>query len=133
MAVMGTPAAVLGDKITAVCNGHQMPNPASGAPQPAPPMPFSAPLTKGLATTVLIGGRFAAVAGSSGLNLPPHVGLHASDPFMSPSNQQGTVTVGSATVMFDGKPAAKSGSSCTVCFGAPGQLVGTAATVLIGG
>jgi uncharacterized Zn-binding protein involved in type VI secretion len=52
---------------------------------------------------------------------------------MSPTNQKGTVTVGSATVMFDGKPAAKTGSSCAVCFGAPGQLAGTAANVLIGG
>jgi len=133
MGAMGTAAAVLGDKITATCNGHQMPNPATGAPQPAPPMPFSAPLIQGLATTVMIGGKFAAVAGSSGLNVPPHVGLHPSDPFMSPTNQQGTVAVGSATVLFDGKPAAKTGSSCTVCFGAPGQLAGTAVTVLIGG
>lgn len=123
----------MGDKVSATCNGHQMPNPASGAPQPAPPMPFSAPLTQGLATTVMISNKFAAVAGSSGLNAPPHVGLHASDPFMSPTNQQATVTVGSATVYFDGKPAAKTGSACTVCFGAPGQLAGTAATVLVGG
>jgi uncharacterized Zn-binding protein involved in type VI secretion len=130
---MGTAAAVMGDKVTATCSGHQIPNPATGAPQPAPPMPFSAPLIQGLATTVTIGGKFAAVAGSSGLNLPPHVGLHPSDPFMSPSNQQAQVAVGSATVMFDGKPAAKTGSSCTVCLGAPGQLAGTAATVLIGG
>ena len=61
MGAMGTAAAVLGDKITATCNGHQMPNPATGAPQPAPPMPFSAPLIQGLATTVMIGGKFAAV------------------------------------------------------------------------
>jgi uncharacterized Zn-binding protein involved in type VI secretion len=130
---MGTAAAMMGDRITATCIGHQIPNPASGAPQPAPPMPFSAPLTQGLDTTVLIGNTFAAVVGSSGLNTPPHVGLHASDPFMSPTNQQGTVTAGSDTVYFDGKPAAKPGSSCTVCFGAPGQLAGTADTVLIGG
>jgi uncharacterized Zn-binding protein involved in type VI secretion len=133
MATMGTAAAVLGDKITTVCNGHQMPNPATGVPQPAPPMPFSAPLIQGLATTVLIGNKPAAVAGSSGMNVPPHVGLHVSDPFMSPTNQQGTVVVGSATVFFERKPAAKTGSNCTVCFGAPGQLVGTAVTVLIGG
>ncbi|HEY0639564.1 MAG TPA: PAAR domain-containing protein [Pseudonocardiaceae bacterium] len=130
---MGTPAAVMGDKITATCNGHQIPNPASGAPQPAPPMPFSAPLTQGLASTVTIGGKFAAVAGSNGLNTPPHVGLHASDPFMAPNTQQGTVAAGSGTVMFDGKPAAKTGVSCTVCMGQPGQLAGSAADVLIGG
>ena len=82
---------------------------------------------------MLIGNKPAAVAGSSGMNLPPHVGLHPSDPFMSPSNQKGIVVAGSMTVMFDGKPAAKTGVSCTVCLGAPGQLAGTAVTVLIGG
>jgi uncharacterized Zn-binding protein involved in type VI secretion len=73
------------------------------------------------------------VAGSSGLNTPPHVGLHPSDPFMVPTSQQATVTTGSATVLFDGKPAARTGSPCTVCAGAPGQLAGSATTVLIGG
>lgn len=129
---MGAAAAVAGDKITATCSGHQVPNPASGAPQPAPPVPFSAPLTQGLASTVLVCGKPAAVAGSSGLNAPPHAGLHPADAFMVPSAQQGTVAAGSLTVLFDGKPAARTGSGCTVCFGAPGQLAGSAATVLIG-
>ena len=57
-------------------------------------MPFSAPLTLGLTTTVLIGGKPAAVVGSSGLNTPPHVGLHASDPFMVPTMQEGRVVAG---------------------------------------
>ena len=130
---MGQPAAVMGDKVTATCAVHQIPNPASGAPQPAPPMPFSAPLLQNLATTVQIGGKPAVVVGSSGLNVPPHVGLHPSDPFMVPTTQMATVTAGSTTVLFDGKPAARTGSPCTVCAGAPGQLAGTAATVLIGG
>jgi uncharacterized Zn-binding protein involved in type VI secretion len=96
-------------------------------------MPFSAPVTTGLATKVLIGGKPAAVAGAWGLNAPPHVGLHASDPFMAPPMQKGTIVSGSATVLIEGKPAAKVGSPCTMCLGLPGQLVGTAATVLIGG
>ncbi len=130
---MGEPAAVMGDRVTATCAVHQMPNPASGAPQPAPPLPFSAPLLQGLAATVQIGGRPAAVVGASGVNTPPHVGLHATDPFVVPTAQVGTVVTGSATVLFEGRPAAKTGSGCTVCASAPGQLVGTAATVLIGG
>lgn len=130
---MSVPAAVLGDRITGLCAIHQIPNPATGAPQPGPPMPFSAPVLQGLAPTVLIGGKPAAVAGSSGYNTPPHVGLHPADPFMLPTNQIGTVVVGSTTVLIGGKPAAKTGSSCTICAGVPGQLVGTAATVLIGG
>lgn len=130
---MGQPACVMGDKVTGTCAVHQIPNPASGAPQPAPPMPFSAPLTQSLATTVLIGGKPAVVAGSSGLNTPPHVGLHPSDPFMVPTSQTANVVAGSTSVLFDGKPAARTGSTCTICAGVPGQLVGTATTVLIGG
>jgi uncharacterized Zn-binding protein involved in type VI secretion len=130
---MGTPAAVMGDRISASCAIHMIPNPASGAPQPSPPLPFSAPLLQGLATKVLIGGKPAAVQGSSGLNTPPHVGLHPTDPFMVPTQQQGTVVMGSTTVLIEGKPAARTGATCVVCAGLPGQLVGSAATVLIGG
>jgi uncharacterized Zn-binding protein involved in type VI secretion len=129
---MGTPAAVMGDKVSATCAIHQIPSPV-GAPMPAPPMPFSAPLTQNLAATVQIGGKPAVVAGSSGLNMPPHVGLHPSDPFMAPPVQMATVTGGSSSVLFEGKPAARTGAPCTVCAGAPGQLAGTASSVLIGG
>jgi uncharacterized Zn-binding protein involved in type VI secretion len=128
---MGTPAAVQGDRITAICSAHLVPNPASGSPQPGPPMPFSAPLLLGLEMTVLIGGKPSAVVGSNGLSAPPHVGLHPADPFMAPPMQKGTVSVGSPTVLIGGKPAARTGSNCIVCFGAPGQLAGTAATVQI--
>ncbi len=130
---MGQPAAVSGDQVTATCAVHQIPNPASGVPQPAPPMPFSAPLLQGLATKVLIAGKPAAVQGSAGLNTPPHVGLHASDPFMVPLMQRTTVVKGSVTVLIEGRGAARTGDPCTVCAGAPGQLAGTASTVLIGG
>jgi uncharacterized Zn-binding protein involved in type VI secretion len=130
---MGTPAAVMGDQVTATCMVHQIPNPTTGAPQPAPPLPFAAPLLTGLATRTFIGGKAAAVQGSSGVNTPPHPGLHASDPFMTPTTQQARVTVGSASVLIEGKPAARTGSTCTVCANAPGQLTGSAATVLIGG
>lgn len=128
---MGTPAAVQGDRITATCAGHQVPNPASGAPQPGPPFPFSAPVMLGCEPTVLIGGKPAAVLGANGLNTPPHVGLHPSDPFMAPPMQKGTITQGSPTVLIGGKPAARTGSACIVCFGAPGQLAGSAADVQI--
>lgn len=130
---MGQPAAVLGDRITGTCAGHQIPSPPAGNPGPAPPMPFSAPVTNQCATKVLIGGKPAVVVGAWGVNMPPHVGLHASDPHMAPPMQRGTVTGGSGTVLVEGKPAARMGSPCTMCLGLPGQLLGTAATVLIGG
>jgi uncharacterized Zn-binding protein involved in type VI secretion len=128
---MGAPAIVMGDKITGQCPNHLMPNPASGAPQPSPPLPFSAPLLQGVVATVLIGGKAAAVMGSSGMNTPPHVGLHPSDPFLAPPQQMGRVTSGSATVMIGGQPAATAQSMCTCC-AIPGTLVPTVTTVLIG-
>ncbi len=129
---MGTPAAVMGDRISALCAIHLIPNPTSGVPQPGPPMPFSAPLLQNVAPSVLISGKPAATVGSSGLNTPPHVGLHPSDPFMLPVAQQGTVVAGSTSVLFEGRSAASTGSAATICAGAPGTLTGTAATVLIG-
>lgn len=129
---MGAPAAVMGDQIQAVCVGHQIPA-ALGAPAPGPPMPFSSPLALGLAATVLIGGKPAAVMGSTGLNVPPHVGLHATDPFMLPNLQEGRVTVASTTVLIEGKGAASASSTCLCCIGMPGTLVATGASVLVGG
>lgn len=130
---MGTPAAVMGDKVVGMCAIHLIPNPASGLPQPGPPMPFSAPLTLSLATKVLIAGKPAAVMGSQGFNTPPHVGLHPADPFMVPTMQIGRVVMGSMTVLIEGKGAAKTGCPVAMCAMVPGQLVGSAATVLVGG
>lgn len=130
---MGTPAAVMGDRITGACAIHLIPNPTSGLPQPGPPLPFSAPLLQTLATTVLIGGKPVATVGSAGVNTPPHVGLHPTDPFMVPLAQQAIVIGGSATVLFESRPAARTGSPATMCAALPGTLVGTGATVLIGG
>jgi uncharacterized Zn-binding protein involved in type VI secretion len=127
---MGAPAIVMGDRITGICAIHQIPA-AAGAPTPGPPMPFSAPITMGTVATVLIGGKPAVVMGCSGLNTPPHVGLHASDPFMAPPAQIGRVVSGSATVMFGGQPAVSATASCTCCV-TPGTLVPSVMTVLIG-
>jgi uncharacterized Zn-binding protein involved in type VI secretion len=128
---MGQPAVVLGDKITGICALHQIPSPV-GSPMPAPPMPFSAPLTLGLATKVMIGNKPAAVQGSSGFNTPPHVGLHPSDPYMVPTMQEGKVMMGSATVLIEGKGAAYMGCTVTQCASVPSQVIGSAVTVLIG-
>jgi uncharacterized Zn-binding protein involved in type VI secretion len=128
---MGAPAIVMGDKITGQCPNHFIPNPATGAPQPSPPLPFSAPLTRAVVNTVQIGGKAAAVVGSSGMCTPPHAGLHPSDPFLAPPTQVGQVTSGSGTVFIGGKPAATAQSSCTCC-SVPGSLVPTVTTVQIG-
>ncbi len=129
---MGQPAIVMGDRVTGMCATHQVPNPASGAPQPSPaPLPFSAPLLQGLATTVLIQGKPAAVVGSAGFNTPPHIGLHISDPFAIPTQERGQVASGSPTVQFGGQVAATASSNATCCI-EPGSIVPTVTTVLIG-
>ncbi|MCU1346048.1 MAG: hypothetical protein JWL70_2314 [Acidimicrobiia bacterium] len=127
---MGQPVAVTGDQITGVCMGHQIPSPV-GAPMPAPPLPFAAPVVQQVAPTVLVGGKPVVVAGSWGLCSPPQVGLHASDPFQAPL-QRGAVVVGSPTVLAEGKPVATAAATCTICFGLPGTLVATGVTVLVG-
>ena len=123
---------VMGDKIQGQCAIHQIPNPASGAPQPSPaPLPFSAPLLSGLEPTVTIGGKAVAVVGSSGYNTPPHVGLHASDPFMVSTTQQGLVLSGSPTVTAGGKPIATSSSQVAMCAQVPGQPLATVTDVTV--
>ncbi len=127
---MGAQAIVMNDQITGICPNHLMIGPL-GVPIPAGPLPFSAPLTMGLVQTVLIGGKPAAVQTSSGYNTPPHVNLHASDPFLLPTLEIGQVIVGSATVLIGGMPAATAASSATCCV-VPGSLVPSVVTVLIG-
>src|SRR5262249_50448084 len=122
--------AIMGDAITGQCAIHLIPG-AMGAPQPGPPMPFSAKLTTGLATTVMIAGKPAAVQGSSGPNLPPHAGLHPSDPVFLPPQQTGRVLAGSLKVRIEGKGAARTGSTCSTCGGVPGQLSSGASSVLV--
>jgi uncharacterized Zn-binding protein involved in type VI secretion len=132
---MGAPAIVLNDKIVGNCPNHVVPGPAGAAtPVPPPGPPFSAPLTQGLATKVMIGSKPAATMGSSGFNTPPHPGLDPRDPFFTlvPSPKQGgRVTTGSATVFIEGEPAATLQSQATCCV-APGKLVPSVKTVLIG-
>lgn len=123
---------VQGDKIQGQCAVHQVPNPASGAPQPSPaPLPFSAPLLDGLEASVTIGGKPVAVLGSSGVNTPPHVGLHATDPFVTPTTQKGLVLSGSATVTAGGKPVATSSSQVQMCAQVPGSAVATVTDVTV--
>ena len=129
---MAAAAVAANDRVTGQCAIHQVPTP-TGSPMLSPsPLPFSAPLAQGLVSTVLIGGKPAAVVGSSGYNTPPHVGLHASDPFISPSVQVGRVVSGSATVLIGGKPAATVASQAACCGPTPGKLVPGNPRVLIG-
>jgi uncharacterized Zn-binding protein involved in type VI secretion len=126
---VGAPAVVTGDRINGTCPSHQIPS-ASGT-APAGPLPFSAPITQGTIATVLIGGKAAAVVGSSGYNAPPHPGI-VDPPYASPTSQVGRILSGSPTVLIGGKMAATTTSTATCCV-APATSVGPGApTVLIG-
>ncbi|HEY8239031.1 MAG TPA: PAAR domain-containing protein [Candidatus Limnocylindrales bacterium] len=126
---MGNPALVTGDKVNGTCPAHQIPS-ASGT-APAGPLPFGAPITQGTIATVLIGGKPAAVMGSSGYNTPPHAGI-VDPPFASPTSQVGRIISGSPTVLIGGKMAATTMSKATMCV-APATACGPGvATVLIG-
>src|ERR1700730_8518470 len=130
---MGTPTAVASDPGTGMCPTHRIPTPPGGAPQPAPPLPFAAPVTLGVCQSVLIGGTPAVVVGATGYNTPPHVGLHPADPFFAPPTQQAVIVQGSTTVLFGGGPAARTGSQATCCAQPVRNGAGSAASVLIGG
>lgn len=123
---MSAPAIVLGDRIVGVCPNHLIP---ASPTAPAGPQPFSAPLSLGLDSTVMIGGKPAAVLGSSGYNTPPHIPL--ADAWAVPTMQEGKVLSGSPTVLIGGKPAATAQSSC-LCCATPGQLTPTVTSVVIG-
>jgi uncharacterized Zn-binding protein involved in type VI secretion len=127
---MGAPAALLGDPITGVCPIHQLIGPL-GVPLPTPGLPFNAPITMGCSTKTTINGRPIALVGANGMNTPPHVGLHASDPFMVPTLQVGTVAASPAMTLVEGRPVATTGAACTMCAGAPGMLAGSS-DVLVG-
>ena len=121
---MGQPAATQGDKVMAV-DTHILLVPSPGGPVPTPtPHPFSGTLTGGLSTTVKIGGKPAAVVGSSATNTPPHVLSNPAAPFQKPPANKGTVQGGSATVKINGKPAARHGDSVMTCNDPADQPVG---------
>jgi uncharacterized Zn-binding protein involved in type VI secretion len=127
---MGAPAALLGDQIVGACPIHQLIGPL-GVPVPTPGLPFAAPLLIGCSVKTTINGRPIVLIGATGMNTPPHVGLHASDPFMLPPLQIGTVVASPALTLVEGRPVATTGASCTMCNNAPGTLVGSA-NVIVG-
>jgi uncharacterized Zn-binding protein involved in type VI secretion len=111
------------------CPNHLVPAPSGTAP--AGPLPFSAPVTQATVATVLIGGKPAAVVGSSGFNAPPHVGI-VDAAFATPTNQVGRIVTGSLTVLIGGKGAATSASTATMCATPASSLVPSVVTVLVG-
>ena len=96
-------------------------------------MPFTGKLDGALSGDVVIEGQAAAVKGSTASNTPAHV--PTAGPFQKPPSNKGTVDAGSATVLINGKPAARSGDAALTCNDpgdAPNGTILAAGTVLVG-
>ena len=131
---MGKPAAKQGDQIIGT-DIHIVLIPTPGGPLPTPlPSPFVGRLDNALSSDVNVQGMPAAMQGSKASNMPPHI--PAGGPFQTPPKNQGEVLLGSATVMINGKPAARMGDPALTCndpADLPAGQVVAVSTVFIGG
>ncbi|WP_052890455.1 PAAR domain-containing protein [Thermogemmatispora carboxidivorans] len=130
---MGQPAAKQGDQITAI-DTHIVLIPSPGGTLPTPlPHPFTGIINGNLSPNVMIMGLPAATQGSTADNIPPHIpqgGL-----FQRPPTNRGVILTGSATVLINGKPAARNGETAMTCNDPTDMPVGTVVatgTVFIG-
>jgi uncharacterized Zn-binding protein involved in type VI secretion len=129
---MGQPAAKQGDRVTAV-DIHLIQPPGPSSPVPTP-HPFSGIVDGSLSSNVNIQKMPAATVGSTCTNTPPHIPIGGT--FVKPPSNQGTIINGSATVMINSKPAARSGDTALTCndpVDAPVGTVVATGTVNIGG
>lgn len=133
---MGQPAAKAEDQIVGT-DTHIVMVPSGPSLVPTPlPHPFSGKLNGGLAGSVKIGGKAAAVVGSTAENSPAHIAASPGVSFQKPPADKGTVKTGSATVRIEGKAAARNGDTAATCNDPADLPVGTivaAGTVFIGG
>lgn len=132
---MGQPAAKQGDKVQSV-DIHIIMVPSPGGPVPTPiPHQFNGTITSGTSANVMIEGMPAATTDSMATNLPPHIPM-GPGPFMNPPSNQGTVMMGSMSVMINNKPAARMGDMVRTCNDPVDLPTGTivcSSRVMIGG
>lgn len=133
---MGQPAAKMGDQVTATDIHILLIPAAAGAPVPTPlPHPFLGIISQNVSPNVFINKQPAATLGSMALNTPPHIPM-GPGPFAVPPTNQGVIIKGSATVLINGKPAARAGDQAMTCNDPAPLPVGTVvavSTVMIGG
>src|SRR4051812_34869695 len=104
---MGRPAAKQNDRVTGT-DTHILMVPSPGGPVPTPtPMPFQGMLSGSLSPDVLVDNQPAAVEGSTAANAPGHV--PSAGPFQKPPSDQGTIQMGSSSVLINSKAAARDG------------------------
>jgi uncharacterized Zn-binding protein involved in type VI secretion len=128
---MGLPAAKQGDQVVAV-DMHLIQPPPPATPVLLP-HPFAGILDGGLSGDVKIMGLPAAIQNSTATNTPSHAPIGGT--FVKPPANRATITLGSATVRINGKPAARNGDPALTCNDPSDLPVGTvvaAGSVLIG-
>src|SRR3990172_7135697 len=115
-----------------VCS-HMIQPPGTAPPVMTPGHVFNGILTSSLSTDVLIEGRPAATVGSEAINTPPHIPMGGAFVNVPLVTNRATITMGSGTVLINGKQAARAGDQASTCceVQSPGQVVATS-TVLIG-
>jgi len=132
---VGLPAAKQGDQIVGV-DTHIVLVPTPGGTAPTPlPHPFTGIIDDGLSSNVKIMGMPAATVDSTAQNTPPHIPTPPGTSFQQPPSNTGRISVGSQTVMINGKPAARNGDTAMTCndpVDAPTGAVVAVGTVLIG-
>jgi uncharacterized Zn-binding protein involved in type VI secretion len=133
---MGQPAAKEGDQVVGV-DTHIVLVPAGPSLVPTPlPHPFTGRLTGGLASSVTIEGKAAAVVGSTADHISGHVPTPPGTSFQKPPSNRGTVQRGSATVLVEGKGLARAGDTVLTCndpVDAAVSSIVAAGTVMVGG
>ena len=133
---MGQPAAKQGDQMTAT-DVHIVMAPSASGLVPVPlPHPFVGIIDGNLSADVKIMGMPAATVGSTASNSPIHIPTPPGVSFQIPPTNSGTIMKGSATVMINGKPAARLGDigqTCADPVPLPTAQIVAAGTVMIGG
>lgn len=132
---MPQPAAKQNDTVTAT-DTHIVMVPSPGGPVPTPlPHPFSGIINSQLSSNVKVMGLPAATVGSIAENTPPHLPTPPGTSFQNSPKNQGTIKLGSQTVLINGKGAARNGDVAETCNDPVDAPVGTViaqSTVLIG-
>jgi len=132
---MTKPMAKQDDLVVAV-DVHVVMVPSPGGPVPTPtPMPFKGKLSDALCETVLVEDKAAAVVGSKAKNEPAHVPVGGPS-FQKPPTDEGTIQMGSNTVIIEDKGAVRMGDTAITCNDPAdkpgGKVITTGATVMAG-
>ncbi len=113
---MGQAAAKFGDNIVnkpSMTGSYLVVNLATGATSMVP-LPFSGTIQQGVSNNVNIMGKPAATVGSIALGTAPLIPPLGTN-FVKPPSNDATVSVGSATVKINNKPAARMMDTALVC------------------